>query len=98
MGNGTTALVCKGTFRHYLGYELNKSMRHVIEANVSSVKLGEFYTPYGQREDELVKNAKKKYKSKFGVAEGVQARIEAFSPQIEVNLPSSGPIPSIWNT
>lgn len=86
MGNGTTALVCKGTFRHYIGYELNKSMRHVIEANVSSVKLGDFYTPYGLREDDLVKYAKRKYDSKFGIAEGIQARIETFSPQMEVNL------------
>jgi site-specific DNA-methyltransferase (adenine-specific) len=87
MGNGTTALVCKGTFRHYLGFELNKSMGPVIDANVASVKLGEFYTPYGAREDDLVKSAKKKYGSKSGKIDVVQRKMEAFStPQMEANI------------
>ncbi len=64
MGNGTTAMVAKATFRHYLGFELNNSMEPVIDINVSSVAPGEFYAPYAQREEEeLVKNAKKKYNS-----------------------------------
>ena len=63
MGNGTTAVVAKGTFRHYLGYEMNNSMKPIIDANLSSVRLGEFYQPYSQRENELVKKAKKKYGS-----------------------------------
>lgn len=87
MGNGTTALVCKGTFRHYLGFELNKSMKPVIDANVASVKLGEFYTPYGQREDDMIKNAKKKYASKLGKIDEVQRKMEAFSLRFEEQNP-----------
>ena len=87
MGNGTTALVSRGTFRHYLGYELNKSMKPTIDANIVSVKLGEFYLPYGQREDDLVKKAKKRYGPKSGRTDDGQASL-AFSPQIEANLAS----------
>jgi site-specific DNA-methyltransferase (adenine-specific) len=62
MGNGTTAVVAKGNFRHFLGFELNRSMEPVISANISSVRPGEFYTPYAEREEEeLVKRAKKRY-------------------------------------
>jgi site-specific DNA-methyltransferase (adenine-specific) len=62
MGNGTTAAVAKGNFRHYFGFELNKSMEPVINANISSVRAGEFYVPYTDRdEEEIVKRAKKRY-------------------------------------
>jgi len=62
MGNGTTALVAKASFRHYVGFELNGAMKPVIDANISSVSPGEFYTPYSEREEEeLVRNAKKRY-------------------------------------
>lgn len=68
MGNGTTAMVAKGSFRHYLGFELNEAMKPVIETNIASVKAGEFYKPYSERdEEELVKNAKRRYgKQKLG--------------------------------
>jgi site-specific DNA-methyltransferase (adenine-specific) len=65
MGNGTTAVVAKGSFRHFLGFELNKSMKEVIEKNLASVKLeGQFYTPYSERQDEIVERAKRKFSSK----------------------------------
>jgi site-specific DNA-methyltransferase (adenine-specific) len=68
MGNGTTALVAKGSFRHYLGFELNRAMKPVINAALSSIEPGELYIPYSEREDDLVKNARKKYGSmKSGV-------------------------------
>lgn len=66
MGNGTTAVVAKATYRHYLGFEINTSMREVIEANLNSVKVGEFYTPYGERYDELVEKARRRYATRIG--------------------------------
>ncbi|MBI4258129.1 MAG: site-specific DNA-methyltransferase [Thaumarchaeota archaeon] len=63
MGNGTTAVAAKGSFRHYLGFEINETMKEVIEANIRSTKLGGFYVPYGQREDDLVVRARRKYKT-----------------------------------
>ena len=62
MGNGTSALVAKASFRHYLGFELNSSMKPIIDTNTSSILLGEFYIPYGEREEEeVVKKAKSRY-------------------------------------
>jgi len=61
MGNGTTAVVAKGSFRHYLGFEINRDMKPVVDAALSSTQLGEFYIPYSEREDALVLGAKKKY-------------------------------------
>ena len=67
MGNGTTALVAKASFRHYLGFELNKAMKPVIDANLASVQLGESYVPYsGREEEELVKRARKIFGSRKG--------------------------------
>ncbi len=66
MGNGTSALVARASFRHYLGFELNSIVKPVIDANISSVLPGESYTPYGEREEEeLVKKAKKLYGTKI---------------------------------
>lgn len=64
MGNGTTAVVAKANFRHYVGFELNKSMREVIGANVSSIQVGQGYIPYSEREDEMVERARRKYYSR----------------------------------
>ena len=61
MGNGTTAVAAKGTFRHYLGFEINSNMKDVIDSNVSAIKLGQSYLPYSQRYDDLVVRARKKY-------------------------------------
>ncbi len=61
MGNGTTAVAAKGTFRHYLGFEINPSMRDVICRNLSAVEVGQFYTPYSERSDELVELARRKF-------------------------------------
>ena len=61
MGNGTTAVAAKGTFRHYLGFEKNEEMKEVINQNLSLVKVGSMYTPYSTRADELVTRARKRY-------------------------------------
>ncbi len=58
MGNGTTAVACKGSYRHYFGFEINPAMKEIIDNNLGLVKLGQFYTPYCERTDELVERAK----------------------------------------
>jgi site-specific DNA-methyltransferase (adenine-specific) len=77
MGNGTTATVAKATFRHYVGFELNESMRDVIDHNIAAVGVGQFYTPYSQRIDENVQRAKQKLSSKTG-SDDNQANIESW--------------------
>jgi len=49
MGNGTTAIVSKKNYRHYIGFELNKNMKEVINSNLNEVKCGESYIPYSKR-------------------------------------------------
>lgn len=49
MGNGTTAIVAKKHFRHYIGFELNARMRPIIDRGLQRVTLGEDYTPYWDR-------------------------------------------------
>ncbi len=61
MGNGTTAVAAKGSYRHFLGFEKNKAMQKIIEHNLSLVKLGEFYIPYSERVTELVRKAREKF-------------------------------------
>ncbi len=56
MGNGTTAIVAKGSYRHYIGFERNNSMKEVINSNLSSITKGEFYTSYNERDN---KNGRK---------------------------------------
>jgi site-specific DNA-methyltransferase (adenine-specific) len=61
MGNGTTAAACRGSYRHFYGFELNKALREIIEYNLSLTRKGEFYTPYSERTDALVERARKKF-------------------------------------
>ena len=61
MGNGTTATACKASFRHYIGFEINSSLKEVIEWNLNQVKLGEHYKPYSERPDEIVLKARDKF-------------------------------------
>ena len=63
MGNATTAVACKGSYRHYIGFEINQAMNNIIDHNISLVDLGELYTPYKERKDELVEKAKAKFKA-----------------------------------
>jgi len=46
MGNGTTAVCAKLTYRHFLGFEINEKMKEIINDNLSNAKLGERYRPY----------------------------------------------------
>lgn len=49
MGNGTTAQAAKGSFRHFLGFEINEKVKEIIAQNVKRITLGEFYEPYYDR-------------------------------------------------
>ncbi|MFW9779575.1 MAG: DNA-methyltransferase [Candidatus Heimdallarchaeota archaeon] len=46
MGNGTTAVCAKLTYRHYSGFEINTQMQEIIEDNLGAVTLGARYQPY----------------------------------------------------
>ncbi|MFX0053933.1 MAG: DNA methyltransferase [Promethearchaeota archaeon] len=49
MGNGTTAVAARSSWRHYIGYEINERLKPVIDSEISSVTQGESYTPYASR-------------------------------------------------
>lgn len=49
MGNGTTAVAAKSSFRHYVGFELNKSMKKIINNNVNQIDPGSSYSKYSSR-------------------------------------------------
>jgi site-specific DNA-methyltransferase (adenine-specific) len=49
MGNGTTAVAAKSSWRHFIGFELNERLKPVIESEVAQVKVGELYRPYTKR-------------------------------------------------
>lgn len=49
MGNGTSAVAAKSTWRHYTGFEINTQLRSIIESELSNVRPGENYTPYHER-------------------------------------------------
>ncbi|MHA1714518.1 MAG: DNA-methyltransferase [Promethearchaeota archaeon] len=59
MGNGTTAISAKMTFRHYYGFEINAKMKSVIESNLQKVQLGERYKPYSLNKPALEDLVKK---------------------------------------
>jgi len=61
MGNGTTAVAAKGSFRHFLGFEVNQTLSDIIEKSIKQTSLGAFYIPYSEKPDELVRKARKKF-------------------------------------
>lgn len=62
MGNATTAVASKGSYRHFIGFEINESMRDITNHNLSLLDIGELYVPYSERKDELVEKARTKFK------------------------------------
>jgi site-specific DNA-methyltransferase (adenine-specific) len=46
MGNGTTAVCAKANYRHFLGYEINRNLKAIIEKNLNTIQLGADYIPY----------------------------------------------------
>jgi DNA modification methylase len=49
MGNGTTAVVAKANFRHFIGFEINKNLKPIISENLLAISAGERYTSYASR-------------------------------------------------
>lgn len=43
LGNGTTAVAAKMTYRHYSGFEVNKKVKALIEKNINNTILGQGY-------------------------------------------------------
>ncbi|MEE9409954.1 MAG: site-specific DNA-methyltransferase, partial [Candidatus Heimdallarchaeota archaeon] len=64
IGNGTTAIVAKGSYRYYLGFEINTTLKDIISKGLEKIQVGDDYIPYCNRPDELVDKAKKKFKIK----------------------------------
>jgi site-specific DNA-methyltransferase (adenine-specific) len=49
MGNGTTAVAAKSSFRHFIGFEVNKRLKSLLSREIASVKPGHSYRPYKER-------------------------------------------------
>lgn len=49
MGNGTTAVAAKSTFRHFVGFEINTKLKSHILKEINSVTLGQMYKSYKER-------------------------------------------------
>jgi DNA modification methylase len=49
MGNGTTAVAAKSSFRHFIGFEINRKMKSLLNHEIGSVQPGQSYTPYRER-------------------------------------------------
>ena len=54
IGNGTTAIVAKGSYRYYLGFEINTTLKDIISKGLEKIQVGDDYIPYCNRPDELV--------------------------------------------
>ena len=65
MGNGTTAVAAKKNFRRFIGFEINKNLRTLLEKEIAKVDPGESYIPYADRlptKEELAKKYPKAYR------------------------------------
>lgn len=49
IGNGTTAVAAKMNYRHFIGFEINKKLRPLLEKEIAKAKQGESYIPYNER-------------------------------------------------
>ena len=64
MGNGTTAIAAKSSFRHFLGFEINLKLKDIIEKSTDKTTLGSNYIPYSDKPDELVRKARERFGKK----------------------------------
>jgi len=60
MGNGTSAVCAKGTYRYFIGFEINKYLKSIIDIEISKIKEGQLFMPYSEIKPN-VKALKKKY-------------------------------------
>lgn len=59
MGNGTTAEAAKGSFRHFIGFEINKNLKSIIKRNVDLMEKGKLYRQYSTLKP--IEKLRKKY-------------------------------------
>jgi site-specific DNA-methyltransferase (adenine-specific) len=59
IGNGTTAISCKQNYRKYIGFEINKAMKPIINSGLAATKVGESYIPYSEIPINIAALAKK---------------------------------------
>jgi site-specific DNA-methyltransferase (adenine-specific) len=59
MGNGTTAVCAKANYRHFLGYEINRNLKELIDNNLKAIEPGMDYMPYEELIPSLEELAKK---------------------------------------
>jgi len=65
MGMATTAVVAKGVWRHYLGFELNTNLAPVIDERIDGVSLGQDYITIEDRLRKIEEEGRTKYKSAY---------------------------------
>lgn len=85
MGNGTTAVVAKGSYRHYLGYEINKNLKETIEKNLSLIELGQLYCKY-----ETLKPSFHELRNKYPRAFKVYCELEGIEEEEIDNVNTQG--------
>ncbi len=49
MGNGTTAVASKANYRHFIGFEVNKKLKEIIDSELEKIRIGSDYCPYKDR-------------------------------------------------
>ncbi|TFG30815.1 site-specific DNA-methyltransferase [Candidatus Thorarchaeota archaeon] len=65
MGNGTTAVAARASFRHFIGFEINKQLKPLLKKEINSVTPGQLYRPYKERLptiEELAENYPRAYR------------------------------------
>ena len=59
MGNGTTAVAAKVNWRHYIGFEINRKLKRVINSELKGIEIGQHYIPYAERNPSIEELAEK---------------------------------------
>jgi site-specific DNA-methyltransferase (adenine-specific) len=49
LGNGTTAVAAKASWRHFIGFEVNRELCKIIESEIEAIEPGIDYIPYRDR-------------------------------------------------
>jgi len=67
MGMGTTAIVAKGIWRHYFGFEINDKLSQVINNRLDSIEPGQNYVTLKERLDKIREEAQYKYPQAYSL-------------------------------